>query len=181
MRNIFIIITVLLGIIYSCENVPVGYLRTENASFDPDTMLVKLELDLTPPHMGMIPNPEFILWTETYGNDPEVVIGWGIPETIPGIVAGEDYYRSEQKIPWVSYAIQGVDGTLPLFYKVGGATKVGGGDVTELLSKCRMRGDGAVEIDFENNITAGEYLLDIQVSNEGYSHVLPKMLKVIVK
>ncbi|WP_133250126.1 hypothetical protein [Marinifilum breve] len=179
MRKIFII-AMLLGILTACENVPVGYLITDNAEFDPDFMTIDLDLDLREPYIDEVPNPEYEMYIG-WGFTHDQLVSWGIMPTIEKEVAGEHYYRSIQKIPWVSYPLQGVDGTRPLFYRVIGATKVGGGDVTELLSKCSMRGDGAVEIEFENNITAGEYLLDIEVSNEGYAHELPNMLRVIVE
>lgn len=93
----------------------------------------------------------------------------------------EDKKRIEQKIPWVSYPIQGIQGTLPIKYELINAVETKGGSSNELLKNAFMRGDGALEINFENNIPVGEYKLDIQVSNEGYSHILEAALTIKVK
>lgn len=178
MKNIFIIL--LAVVLYtSCDKIPVGYLNTDYARFSVDTVLVKLNPDTRGLHMGMIDNPEYLQYL-SWGFTPADLEGWCEPK-IPGLTYGEDYERAQQNIPWVSYQMEGIDGTNPLFYKVVGATKVGGGDFTELLSKCRARGDGAVEVDFENNIEEGRYMLDIEVSNEGHAKVLKNVLTVVVK
>ena len=33
----------------SCQDVTIGFLQTEDAGYNPDTMVVKKELDTTPP------------------------------------------------------------------------------------------------------------------------------------
>ena len=93
----------------------------------------------------------------------------------------EDKKRIEQEIPWVSYPIQGVQGTLPIRYELIGATEKEGGSTSELLNNAFMRGDGALEINYKNNIPLGEYKLDIKISNEGYSHTLKAALTIKVK
>ena len=164
----------------SCQDMPVGYLDTANAKYDPDSLRVKLTLDTTAPHEKEVPNPYWQSYLDN-GYTEEQLIKWGIFPTIKVMVEGEDYQRFQQKIPWVSYMIQGVEGTRPINYRLVGAIKKGGGDVKELLNHARVRGDGAVEIDLENKIEAGEYFLDVEVSNEGYTAVLPKVIRIIVK
>lgn len=177
MRNVIYII--LMGLLISCENIQVGYLFTENAVYNPDVLEIKKELDITPPHEGLVENPDYRRWIDL-GYDHDLVIQY-YPQFIPGIVQGEDYDRFEQKIPWVSYQLQGLEGTRPIFYEIAGATEINGGDVSELLAKARARGDGAIEVELENEIPVGEYLIDLKVSNEGHSKVLPGILKIVVK
>lgn len=93
----------------------------------------------------------------------------------------DDLRRQEESIPWVSYAIQGVDGTRPISYSIENISKVGGGDVAKITEVAIARGDGAVEIALDNDIEEGEYHVFIRVTNEGYSKVVSKPLRVIVE
>lgn len=168
-----------MGLLISCENIPVGYLFTENAAYDPDVLEIKKDLDITPPHEGLVINPDYLTWINL-GYDHDLVIQY-YPQYIPGIVQGEDYERYSQKIPWVSYQLQGVEGTKPFKYEIVGVKEINGGDITELLTKSKARGDGAIEVEIENDIPVGEYLIDLRISNEGHSKVLPEILRIIVK
>ena len=41
----------------SCQDVTIGFLQTEDAGYNPDTMVVKKELDTTPPQLQEVDNP----------------------------------------------------------------------------------------------------------------------------
>jgi hypothetical protein len=53
MKNLLIlgilVFTACLG--SSCQDVTIGFLQTEDAGYNPDTMVVKKELDTTPPQL----------------------------------------------------------------------------------------------------------------------------------
>lgn len=80
----------------SCQDVTIGFLQTEDAGYNPDTMVVKKELDTTPPQLEEVDNP---LYYELLAEDPEyytpeLLISWGIlPTQIIEVGAGEDYQR----------------------------------------------------------------------------------------
>ena len=48
MKNCIYILALLFGgLLVNCQDIPVGYLSTENAQYLPDTMFIRLELDET--------------------------------------------------------------------------------------------------------------------------------------
>lgn len=89
----------------SCQDVTIGFLQTEDAGYNPDTMVVKKELDTTPPQLEEVDNP---LYYELLAEDPnyytpELLISRGIlPTQIIEVGAGEDYQRAQWGTPWVS-------------------------------------------------------------------------------
>ena len=52
----------------SCQDVTIGFLQTEDAGYNPDTMVVKKELDTTPPQVEEVDNP---LYYGLLSEDPE--------------------------------------------------------------------------------------------------------------
>lgn len=168
-----------IGVLFSCDDTPVGYLRTEFASFETDSLMIYKDLDITPPHMEEIDNPKYIKLLGIYTS--EELISFGIMPKIEAEINGRDYYRNLNKIPWVSYPIEGIDGTLPIRYNIVSISEINGGDVTEINRVTKVAGDGTIQVDFENNIPVGTYFVDLEIYNEGHSHTLPKILKIIVK
>ena len=177
----YILLISILVITIGCNKIPVGYLDAEKANISPDSLVIKqvANLDLMEPTIKTIENPQFIEYLQYYTK--EELLSWGFEEFIEVEVAGEDYYRNLNKIPWVSYQVQGVDGTRPLKYEIVGASKVGGGDTSQFLLSAKAHGDATVQIDLIHEIPSGEYFIDLKISNEGYSHIAKKILKVIVK
>ena len=59
MKNRFkIVITLLLSVsFYCCQDITIGYLITENASYTVDSLVIKKVLDIEPPHE--VPNPRY--------------------------------------------------------------------------------------------------------------------------
>ena len=70
MKNLLIlgilVFTACLG--SSCQDVTIGFLQTEDAGYNPDTMVVKKELDTTPPQLEEVDNP---LYYELLAENPE--------------------------------------------------------------------------------------------------------------
>ena len=85
----------LLGV--SCHEPTVGYLVTEYASYDPDSLVVRHVLDNDPGE----PNPEFQMYLDM-GLTAADIINMGIPERIN---AGVDYDRDRLGLPWASTTI----------------------------------------------------------------------------
>ena len=60
MKYIILSIIITVGmLIIGCQDVTIGYLLTEDASYETDSMIVKIELDKTPPNWGTWPNQEY--------------------------------------------------------------------------------------------------------------------------
>jgi hypothetical protein len=189
MKRNLLYILVLLGFV-ACHDIQVGFLDAENAFINPDTLTVKAveSLDDTPPTESQVKNPDWDLY-KGWGFTDEQLAAWGVMEFITQIVVGEDYERVQNNIPWVSYKIQGVEGTLPLSYELTGAARIDENGTPDpqhssvelLLEYTRTSGDGTVQVDLHNEIPAGEYVVDVTVSNPGYSHKCEKILTIIVE
>jgi hypothetical protein len=93
----------------------------------------------------------------------------------------KDKTRLDHNIPWVSFPIQGVEGTFPIFYSIEQITEKNSGSISEITKFAKVRGDGAIEIPQENNIPNGEYNIFLRAKNEGYSKKINSPLRVIVK
>ena len=124
MKKIIFILFGILGIFVACQDVTPGYLSTEFAGYTMDSMVVKKELDLTPPE----PNPDYEMYLE-YGYTPEYLVSNGIYPTI----GGDEYKRDKYGWPWTSTPIEGVEGTQPIYVSIKDI-KTDVGDV-ELMRK----------------------------------------------
>mgnify|MGYP001284989754 FL=1 len=84
-------------------------------------MVVKKELDTTPPQLEEVDNPLYyeLLAENPEYYTPELLISWGIlPTQIIEVGAGEDYQRAQWGTPWVSNPIEGVDGTTQIYVSI---------------------------------------------------------------
>ena len=188
MKHIIILfvfgVFVLSGI--SCHDVTVGYLLTEDASYNPDTMVVKsaASLDVTPPTLQEVENPEYyemIAWDPEFYT-PELLASWGIfPTMIAEIGAGEDYQRAKWEQPWVGNPIEGVQGTPQIYVTIKSIHEENGGDVTAALEQIKVYGDGTFEVPVMHTIPVGRYVISLNFSNEGYSKDLDDCFTIIVK
>ncbi|WP_270516833.1 hypothetical protein [Sanguibacteroides sp. AM78-02pH3A] len=138
MKQFIFILFVFIAFI-ACEKTKIGYLEVDDASYDPNSMVVF--------------------------QDPD-------PESYPD--------RVEKKYPWVSPQIQGVLGTLPIFYKIE-RVHTTDGDVASFYEEVKLRGDSSFEIPFDNSIKKGTYYVDVNIYNKGYSHVRDSLFILIVK
>lgn len=160
----------------ACHKVPIGYLITEYGSYEIDSLVVKSELDITPPEV--IPNPEYEMLIG-FGIPPADIISWGIYPTI-SIGGGEDYDRHRLGIPWTSTPIEGVEGTMPILASIRHVT-TDVGNTDKLLEYITVRGNGVFTIPLENDIPKGRYKISLTFTNEGYSKSIDDVFTVIVK
>ncbi|MEQ2912181.1 MULTISPECIES: hypothetical protein [Butyricimonas] len=174
-----IIITVSVLII-GCQDVTIGYLLTEDANYETDSMIIKKELDTTPPSWGTWPNQEYYDLIEM-GISPEEILSWGIEPTYEGYGGeGEDYYRLKWEQPWVSTPIEGIQGTQQIYVTIK-EIKTTAGNADKLADYLTVRGNGILEIPIKHDIPTGRYLISLTFSNEGYSKDVNDCFTIIVK
>ena len=170
---------ILLLLVYwgtGCQDIPVGYLQTEDAGYNPDTMVIKNanSLDDYPGE----PNPEFQMYLDM-GYTAQIIVEYlGIPERIN---AGEDYVRSKWGAPWVSTPIEGVQGTAQIYVSIKAIREESGGSVTEALEQVKVYGDGTFEVPLQHTIPVGRYVISLNFRNEGYSKDVDDCFTIIVK
>lgn len=141
MRDVYkliLVVLLLMAVQIGCQDVTVGYLRTENGKYTPDTMLVKSALDPV-----------------------------------------EDAHQIEFEIPWQSTSISGVQGTFPIRYEIRSIECDNGHP--EAASQIQMIKRGVVMLPWNHTVPPGRYVVNIRVSNEGYSRDLDSAFTVIVK
>lgn len=162
-----------------CHEVPVGYLITDYASYNVDSLVIKAELtDLDP---GVeTPNPEWQMWIDMGYTPAEIVDYFGIYPTIAE-GRGEDYLRDLYDIPWTSLAIEGLQGTPPIFVHVKSVVAVEGDGADALKACMTVRGDGTIEIPAKHGVSVGVYTVSLTFTNEGYSRDLDNCMTVVVK
>lgn len=93
----------------------------------------------------------------------------------------KDKEKFEKKSHWVSPAIQGVQGTFPMFMSIHEVKTEGGGDVSKFLKHTKIFGNGRFDVDFENDIPVGNYIVTIKVQNEGYTSIVKDIFIIEVK
>lgn len=161
----------LLGV--SCHETTIGYLVTEYASYDPDSLIVRRVLDNSPGE----PNPEFQMYLDM-GLSFIDIINMGIPERIN---AGEDYNRDRLGLPWASTTIQGVEGTQPRYIVIKRIVS-DTGDPDAMAALLTIRGDGTFQLPTDvSSIPVGRYVMSLTFTNEGYSKDLDDCFTIIVE
>lgn len=158
----------------SCQNVTVGWLTVEYASYVPDTMVVRKALLLEPREIS---NPEYERWL-SLGLPAEIIESMGIPKMIT--VPGEDYDRDRLDIPWASVPIEGVDGTAPIYVTIK-KIETSDGDVERMKAELMVRGDGTFMLPVHNQVPPGRYVISLTFTNEGYSKDVDDCFTIIVK
>lgn len=167
----------LFTVILSCQDITVGYLSIENASYTVDSLVVKKELDITPPYETS--NPQYYELLE-WGYTPEQLANMGIYPTIL-VGGGEDYERNERNIPWVSTSIEGVEGTQPILVSIKEIKVIDGNQQDDLEKNISVRGDGTFTVPLHNTLSKGRYVISLNFRNEGYSKDLDNCFTIIVK
>ncbi len=182
MKNVILLIcTILLLQVLGCQDVTVGYLLTESASYKPDTLLIKSEeaLDTTAPVLVEVPNPLYEEYLKYF--TPEVLAEYGIYPTIwQELSPGEDYQREKWGQPWVSTSIEGIQGTAPIYVSIKNITSTSG-DPDKLWEVLSVRGDGTFEVPLHHGCPVGRYVISLTFSNEGYSKDVDDCFTIIVK
>lgn len=168
----------MLGIMgIRCQDVQIGYLITEYASYGMDSLVLRKDLDLTPPHQEM----NELYWM--YLNN-----GWATEEELKEwewapyewVGEGEDYYRALTEQPWTSNPIEGIEGSTPIWCKIKSITSTDG-DPDKLWECITVRGNGVIEVPFKHNVPPGKYTISLNFSNEGWSRDLNDCFTVIVE
>ena len=169
-----LLVSLLIGVVgyTGCHDVTVGYLETESAVYDPDSLVIRKVLDDNPGE----PNPLYDIYIQL-GFTQEAIAVMGIPARIN---TGQDYERSMWGNPWVSVAIQGVLGTSPIYMEISNISTEDG--EAEKLKECiSVRGNGVIEVPLENEVPVGRYVISLNIHNEGYSNELKNCFTIIVE
>lgn len=85
--------------------------------------------------------------------------------------------RLDYEIPWTTSLIQGVLGTEPLLYEI---ESVKGPDADAFLRYTGMMGGGRIYVKWDIDVPAGEYVVSVKVSNEGYIKVFEDAFTFVV-
>ena len=174
MKNIVWILVV--TVLTSCQDVTVGFLNVENASYEIDSLEVKVVLDNAVPEI--IPNPEYEEYIDM-GFVPADCIEMEIYPTLE-IGGGEDYMRDKYNIPCTSTPMEGVDGTAPIYVSVKSVTS-NDGDPEKLKAVLTVKGNGMLNVPCHHDIPVGRYVISLNLSNEGYSKDVDNCFTIIVK
>lgn len=183
MKNVILLVGISLGILaMSCHDITVGYLSTENAGYEPDSMVVRqiLQVDSTK-------NPKW----DTYLNIVQgfwSILGYPSPEKcvedLYGIKEWDyevDYDRERLQLPWLSTKIQGVNGTQQIHVQVKGI-KSNDGDSNAMSELLTVRGDGMLKLPTDiSSIPVGRYVISLNIYNEGYSQNVDDCFTIIVE
>lgn len=176
MRNIFLFMVIVAGFsgMTACHDVTVGFLLTEDAGYDPDSLVVRRVLDVEEREMV---NPQWEEMSQWY--TPEQLDEMGIPYKIIG--PGPDYDRQRLGLPWASTTIQGVDGTQQIYVSIAKIdTETGGAQAMQKL--LTVRGDGTFQLPADvSSVPAGRYRISLNFRNEGYSKDVNDCFTVIVE
>lgn len=139
------IVTILTGLLivccFACHEKTVGYLITENASYEPDSLIIPRELDPV-----------------------------------------EDALRIENNAPWITFNLQGYEGTAQIHFSIESVTSSAGEEQAALFKEeLTIRGGGAMLYPLQHKAGPGTYLVSIRLTNEGYSQVIEDAYKFIIE
>lgn len=175
MKNLYLLLVISLAFV-GCHQVSVGFLMTEEAGYNPDSLVVKSVLDTTAPEV--IPNPEWEMFIEI-GLTPEQIMDMDVFPTLE-IGGGEDYQRVTYDIPWTSVPLEGYEGTQPIYMAVKSIiTETGDAEVMKRYLS--VRGNGMLSIPVRHEVPAGRYVISLRVWNEGYAKEIEDCFTVIVE
>lgn len=188
MKNVVLLMFAVLLLTWSgCQDVTVGYLLTEEAGYNPDSLVVKSELDTA---IVILPNPDWEYYVNMWGEEAKeegflTIESWiaylhanGIYEEIES--KGPDVDRVRYDIPWVGSPIEGVDGTAPILVSIKNITSTTG-DPEKLWKVLSVRGNGMFELPLYHGVPVGRYVISLNFSNEGYSKDVDNCFTIIVK
>lgn len=141
MKVIVILISLFIVLFCGCHEKTIGYLITENASYEPDTTI--------------------------------------IPQILDPI---KDAVRIENKAPWVTFNLQGYEGTAQIHFSIESVRSSAGEEQAELFkNELEIRGGGAMLYPFEHKAGPGEYTVSIRLTNLGYSHVIEDAYTFVIE
>lgn len=133
MKIAIIFLGLFLFALVGCHEKTIGYLVTENASYEPDSTVVPRELD---------------------------------PK--------KHATRIENQSPWVSYAMQGYEGTEQIMFSVESVKSTAGEEeALKFKEELKIRGGGgALEYPLVHKAGPGRYVISVRLTNPGYSQVI---------
>ena len=182
MKKLFIlfIISCLWSVFIACEDEKVGFLVTENASYEPDSLVITKTFKNPDVEFFVEPNPEYYQYLE-WGYTPEQILSFGIYPEIR--TPNMDYYRLKFNSPWVSLGLQGYEGTEQILFSVESVTSpdVDDGGVEYFRQQVGVRGGGVLEFPLKSEAKPGRYVISVRLSNESYSQVVEDCFTFIVK
>ena len=170
MKKLAIILIGIVGVFVACQDITPGYLSTEFAGYTMDSMVVKKELDMTPPE----PNPDYEMYI-SWGYTPDYLISSGIYPTI----GGDEYKRAVYGWPWTSTPIEGVEGTQPIYVSIKDI-KTDTGDAELMRKYLQVSGNGTFTLPVETDIPLGRYVISLTFTNEGYTSDVDDCFTIIV-
>ena len=177
MRKLVVLAGVVLMMLIGCQDVTIGFLNIENASYDPDTIFLKSVLDTAEIKET---HPDWDFWIASGEYTEEDLIGFGILEYISK--PGPDYARWEKKAPWVSFALQGYEGTEQVKFSVESVTSTAGEEAARIfMNELRIRGGGVLIYPMEHHAVPGHYVISVRLTNPGYSKVLENAITFVVE
>ena len=177
MRKLIIFVGIIWMTFIGCHDVTVGFLNIENASYDPDTVVMKSVLDTA---TVKVRNPSWDIYIASGEYTEEDLIGFGIPEYL--YKPGPDYARWEKQAPWVSFALQGYEGTEQIIFSVESVKSSAGEEAARVfMSELGIRGGGALIYPIENRAVPGTYVISVRLTNPGYTDVLEDAITFIVE
>lgn len=157
----------------SCHEVAVGYLIVEQASYDKDSLVVRVKLDTASGDL----NPEFQKYLDFGYSYLYIRDTLKIEERINYGTDYKDYVMEGRS--WVSSKIQGVQGTMPVYTRIKSIESVDGNP--EIMKKeLKVRGDGTFILPAFIRSPVGRYRISLTFSNEGYSKDLDRIFTIIV-
>lgn len=89
----------------------------------------------------------------------------------------EDAYQIKHKIPWQSNEIDGVKGTLPIYFQIW---SINGGQ-PEIMNQFTIKPTGVIELPYNHTVPNGRYLLSVKISNKDHGYTIDSAFTVIVQ
>ncbi|WP_018338631.1 hypothetical protein [Butyricimonas synergistica] len=176
MRTLIIIVSVLFLSLYSCRDMTEGYLITENAGYNPDSLIVLKNVPES--EYITISNPAYEAGIDA-GKTPQELEQNGIFPTIQK--ENEYYVRVKNNSPWQTLYLQGYEGTEPITFEVEAVTSTAGDEAARVFkNELIIRGKGYMSYPLKNNAVPGKYHVSIRLTNAGYSQVVTNVFTFIV-
>ena len=94
-----------------------------------------------------------------------------------------DAKRIKNQAPWVSYAMQGYEGTQQIMFSVESVTSTAGEEeAAKFMEELKIRGGGgALEYPLVHKAGPGTYTVSVRLTNPGYSQVVENAFTFIIE
>ena len=94
----------------------------------------------------------------------------------------KDAIRIKNQAPWISYALQGYEGTEQIMFSVESVTSTSGEtEARKFKDELKIRGGGALEYPLEHAAGSGTYVVSVRLTNPGYSQVVENAFTFIIE